>query len=144
MFLRDQIKGCCSPHHSPAPSPLQNYSRYAHCKAPSASDTLFTVYPCTSSFILRNINVLHCQKPLLWLVKGNLPRMAAFFCIIGHIVPQQIWHDGGESACLRTWKGREKRWEMGTEGHYRPGGRWGTEAYGSCLKKERWEPSEKR
>lgn len=58
--------------------------------------------------------VLLCYQAYLYLCKSH-----------------QIWHDKGRVHGYVYERGGET-WEIGTEGHDGGGGRWGTEAYGSC------------
>lgn len=133
VFLREQIKDPCFfvSFFKGFFGSVQNYSRSVCSTAPSVSRTFS---PCTLAhhLYLQNVNVPHCQKPLLWSVK-KFPCTAARFCVIRHCTSANLmWL--GKSA----WPGEGER-ELGTEGQSRAGVRWGAKAYGSCWKKrEMW------
>lgn len=131
VFLREQIKGryvflcfffwfsaklfeVCMPHSS-----ICNW--YPFHSVSSHISFIFRILMCCT---VRS----HCYD---WLKKSSC--MTAFFCIIRHIVPLQIWHDGGE--CMSVYlKGRGNVRDRGSwrgRREVRRGGIW------QLLKKKR-------
>lgn len=112
VFLREQIKGRCVFFffffRFSAKIILGTHAAKLHLH-------LIPFSPCILAHLLylQNINVLHCQKPLLWFGKEIFLHDWVSFVLSGILYlckSHQIWHDRGRvHVCVQEREGKRER-----------------------------------